>query len=84
MTYDSFTVPGSSVSDKLMKHILYEDPQSDLVYVFSKVATIPPEAPENETCLPEELPNPPECSDQGLTGKLLGKPRNIFAVYYIR
>lgn len=74
------------MSEKLEKHIFYKDAQSDLVYVFSKVASIPPEAHENETCLPEELPKPPEmeCSDQGLTGKLLGKPRNIFAVYYIR
>ena len=53
--------------------------------MLSKVASIAPEEKENTTCLPEELPPHGQvfCVDQGLTGKLLEKPRKVFVVCYM-
>ena len=53
--------------------------------MLSKVASIAPELKENTTCLPEDLPPHDQvfCVDQGLTGKLLEKPRKVFVVCYM-
>ena len=44
-----------SVLETLDENITFEDSQSDMLYLFTKVVVMPPQAAENETCKPETL-----------------------------